>query len=129
MGLDTTHDCWHGPYSSFGQWRTTVALAAGIPDTNVSPSGNPSYALDVDAFHEKNFEGEWDEAPSDPLMVLLVHSDCDGIIPTRFCNPLADRLESLMPRIVGDDMDRDLTRQFIAGLRKAAAAGEDVEFH
>ena len=28
MGLDTTHDCWHGPYSMFMRWRTAIAAAA-----------------------------------------------------------------------------------------------------
>ena len=31
MGLDTTHDCWHGAYSAFTRWRTKLAEAAGIP--------------------------------------------------------------------------------------------------
>lgn len=31
MGLDTSHDCWHGAYSAFNRWREAVAKAAGIP--------------------------------------------------------------------------------------------------
>lgn len=31
MGLDTTHDCWHGAYSAFMRWRRGIAKAAGIP--------------------------------------------------------------------------------------------------
>lgn len=31
MGLDTSHDCWHGAYSAFMRWRRAVAKAAGIP--------------------------------------------------------------------------------------------------
>ncbi len=31
MGLDTTHDCWHGPYSSFNRWRTQLAAEIGLP--------------------------------------------------------------------------------------------------
>ncbi len=26
MGLDTSHDCWHGPYSQFMRWRTWLAF-------------------------------------------------------------------------------------------------------
>ena len=29
MGLDTTHDCFHGAYSAFSRWRNAVAEAAG----------------------------------------------------------------------------------------------------
>ena len=31
MGLDTTHDCWHGSYSAFAIWRKKLAEAANIP--------------------------------------------------------------------------------------------------
>lgn len=31
MGLDVSHDCWHGAYSAFHRWRHGVAKAAGIP--------------------------------------------------------------------------------------------------
>jgi hypothetical protein len=31
MGLDTTHNCWHGAYSAFMRWRQEIAKAAGLP--------------------------------------------------------------------------------------------------
>lgn len=31
MGLDTSHDCWHGSYSSFHRWRCMIAQEAGLP--------------------------------------------------------------------------------------------------
>lgn len=31
MGLDTTHNAWHGPYSSFNRWRHWLAEQIGIP--------------------------------------------------------------------------------------------------
>ena len=31
MGLDTSHNCWHGAYSAFMRWRQEIAKAAGIP--------------------------------------------------------------------------------------------------
>ena len=31
MGLDTTHDCWHGAYSAFMRWRQEIARIAGLP--------------------------------------------------------------------------------------------------
>ncbi len=33
MGLDVSHDCWHGAYSAFMRWRQEIARAAGIPLT------------------------------------------------------------------------------------------------
>ena len=29
MGLDTTHDCWHGAYLAFSRWRDQLAEVAG----------------------------------------------------------------------------------------------------
>ena len=92
-------------------------------------------------------------------MLLLNHSDCDGIIRSKNCRPLADDLESILgklddqpewsdyggappPARVGGGLINQwtleharplvanvaITKQFIAGLRAAAAAGDDVEF-
>lgn len=77
--------------------------------------------------------GEWAETPDDPLIVLLVHSDCEGEIHPEQAGPLADRLEALLPEIHGEGGGhignyRAKTEAFIAGLRAAVAAGEPMEF-
>jgi hypothetical protein len=62
----------------------------------------------------------------------MSHSDCDGEIPAEMCGPLADALEALLPRMPERalyDIARPATVRFIAGLRRAAAAGEAVEFY
>lgn len=152
MGLDTTHDCWHGAYSAFTRWRNKLAEAAGyyvepghvasyskpeIPDEFIGPT----VALDWGHVTETNLEGKWEAIPhnihgeADPLLILLAHRDESGWIFTRDCGPLADRLEELLPQLsielnqghIGDW--REKTRKFIDGLRAADAAGEDVEFH
>ena len=67
-----------------------------------------------------------------PINVLMAHSDCDGEISPEVCGPLADALEALlrkMPESGIYDAMRPATLRFIAGLRKAAAAGEAVDFH
>jgi len=74
--------------------------------------------------------------PVSVIEKLLSHSDCDGSIESADCGPIADRLEELLP-FFGEHSDersemaffRGKTERFIIGLRKAAAAGEDVEFH
>ena len=35
MGLDTTHNAWHGSYTGFTRWRQAVAKAAGWSNTGV----------------------------------------------------------------------------------------------
>ena len=126
MGLDTTHDCRHGAYSSFFEWRTAITKAADLPleagfrhgETYVCPEGEGA---------SRNFEGWWDEWPTEILDVLLRHSDCDGWIFPQHCEPLADRLQGLLPKLEGYDKER--AEQFIAGLRRAADEYQIVEYH
>ena len=118
MGLDTTHDCWHGPYSSFMAWRESIAAAAGYPPLR----------------QMNGFGGtiDWELFKPDPLRVLLEHSDCEGEIVAADCGPLADRLEQFVPQMKDErywHSDRKVTEQFIRGLRLAASRGENVEFH
>jgi hypothetical protein len=132
MGLDTSFDCWHAPYSSFQAWRTAVAEAAGYRILRkVRGSSGCSFDLpdlDWDAYTPANFEGRWrDGMPSDPLLVLLVHSDCDGKIELAHCGPLADRLEELIDKMAPDVQTQ--TWRFIVGLRQAVEAKLPVEFH
>jgi hypothetical protein len=119
MGLDTSHDCWHGAYSAFMRWREKLAEVAGYGDLR----------------QREGFGGgvKWPEG--DPLTILLSHSDCDGEIAAEDCASIADRLEQLMPalKIAGEAGGHignfaDKTQQFIDGLRTAAAANEPVDF-
>lgn len=138
MGLDTTHNCWHGGYTAFNTWRHQVARVAGYEvETRRQPStfGTgiefefETPVLDWDTYTEANLLGEWQDTPSDPLLVLLVHSDADGWIYPVQAGPLADRLEELLPQIPEHEDVRADTVQFIKGLRQAAEAGEPVGFH
>lgn len=116
MGLDTTHGCWHGAYSRFGKWREAVAKAAGIDDwTKMNP----------DPTNDELF-GRWKKGPADPLMVLWSHSDCDGVIQTDQCIPLAEALLKLAPDMRNEE--RENTLRFASGLLLAASRNEDVEF-
>jgi hypothetical protein len=120
MGLDTSHDCWHGPYSAFMRWRCFL-----------------NHAIRGKGTHREDLEQAWADGfyndPSKPLYVLMNHSDCDGTIPAEICGPMADALQTLMdekmPARAMYDEARPATERFIAGLRRAAAANEDVRFH
>lgn len=151
MGLDTSHDCWHGPYSRFHCWRTAVARAAGkaplmlmegffkappveslawmAPRDGGPLCGSPHGPL-MTHWIERHccdlpltFDGIYGD---DPLRFLLDHSDCDGEIQAPMCLPIAARLEDMLPRM---DEWKGETQQFIDGLRLAASRGENVEFH
>lgn len=134
MGLDTTHNCWHGAYSSFSQWRNALAVAAGYKLEKVSYW--EGHETEVPAIQRPDgaghLTGDWDDIPEDPVMIILAHSDCDGRIKAEHCSALADALEKLLPKMSDEGFhctDRDRTQQFIDGLRVAAEAKEDVEFH
>lgn len=152
MGLDTSHNCWHGAYSGFASWRLDVAHTIGwgteatalgsatyaIPEGRVpeqDPPADEEYTVDGEthtvewskAYDNGVWLGQWDNDPEDVIDVLMIHSDCEGIIPHRFCQPLAERLAE----IAGDQngWERDATVRFINGLLIAHGRGDDVDFH
>jgi hypothetical protein len=121
MGLDTTHDCWSGPYSSFMRWRCRIHQ---VLRNYVSGDVREDYMRAVE-------DGCYADQ-SDPINFLMMHSDCDGEIPADMCGPMADALEErvlkqLPERALYDDI-RPATERFIAGLRDAASRGEAVLF-
>lgn len=128
VGLDTTHDCWHGSYIAFSHWREKLAELAGYSIINEGPQ--TMVDLDWESLPADRYQGLWPETPVDPLLVLIVHSDCDGSIYPEQAGPLADRLEQLLPLIEDDgSWIRPSTEQFINGLLLAARRGEPVRFH
>ena len=136
MGLNTTHGAFDGAYSSFGRFRNAIAQAAGYAVNPVEyKDGFKTDTILIDWGHitNKNLHGEWDETPEDPLMVLIAHSDCEGLIRPEQAEPLADRLESLLPDLDGDigghiGSLKEKTQTFIDGLREAVELNEPVEF-
>ena len=138
MGLDTSHNCWSGPYSSFMRWRRQIAEAAKWPPLDLMAGFySEEYvpedrlrtrpATDLDNVR-RQLPISWDPFKRDVLAILLNHSDCDGEIEWGHCAALADRLEGLVPAL-NDREALENTRQFIVGLRTAHDAGESVEFH
>lgn len=138
MGLDTSHNCWHGPYTAFTRWRNAVAEAAGYEVKPVKDDSGMVFQtaqIDWEAIERENmgcYQGEWRTEQPDPVVYLIAHSDCDGALHPAQSGPLADRLEELLPSVKDShpfDNHREKTQRFIDGLRTAVAAGEDVDFH
>lgn len=118
MGLDTSHDCWHGAYSAFARWRKRIAASIGI---------------NLDSMEGFGGSASWARLGTDPIVALLNHSDCDGEIAHEVCGPLADRLEGLLPLLSGNEGGhlgnmQAKTETFIKGLRLASLLQENVEF-
>jgi len=142
MGLDTSHDCWHGSYNAFQRWRDKLAEVAGYTFHDCDKPSN--FDIDwgnIEATIGRDLMGKWPRVPvrpdgtTDALIVLLAHSDCGGGIQVDMLLPLADRLEELLPELDKQDGGGhignygDKTRQFIVGLREAYLAREVVDFH
>lgn len=137
MGLDVSHGCWSGAYSAFARWRNQIAEAAGFAVADIRYEGGytaPTILIDWGHVTWENLMGEWNETPSDPLIVLIAHSDCDGVIHPREASLLADRLEGLIPELPDEYVPghignwREKTQRFVDGLRAAAGKGEYVQF-
>ncbi|MES1181174.1 MAG: hypothetical protein ABUL44_00110, partial [Flavobacterium sp.] len=119
MGLDTSHNAWHGPYSSFRYWREMIASKIGV---------------NLQKMEGFNGDIPFSTLPENPINVLLDHSDCDGEIKWEDCGPLADALEQLLPQLNDHthplpNYYSDKTKQFIEGCRLAYSLQENIEFH
>lgn len=110
MGLDTTHDCWHGSYSNFMQFRIKLAQAIGA---------------DLKSTWEQEKEFDHDLHP------LLNHSDCDGALTVYECKRTLNGLKQVIqhPDIKSDEYILDKCNKFIAGLELAISKNEPVLFH
>lgn len=153
MGLDTSHDCWHGSYGRFHEWRKSIAHAAGLPplelmDGFFSPQGYfPTFyvgPVEADSLVMKAIKSieerlpiKWECLKEDALHILLRHSDCDGEIDWQDCEQIADRLNRVRQTLIyaGSDsepqliiQDQSRTIQFIMGLRLAYSRQENVIF-
>lgn len=121
MGLDVSHDAFHGAYSAFNRLRQAVAWAAGgsfpphtepkqierLKACGLRPPSNPYAGAWDEDFNPEPPEGEarpgWFVLPdgvdreSHPgLYEFLGHSDCDGEISAEMCPRVADDLEPLI---------------------------------
>jgi len=128
MGLDTTHGCWHGPYSSFASFRKLVAASMGF---------------DLHAMVGFGGEVSWDTLPESGLHILLNHSDCDGEITVEEAVKLKESMEAhreTFKSYAGETTHRDRTYHvddymlnkydtWIEGLGDAIEANETIEFH
>jgi hypothetical protein len=153
MGLDISHDTWHGAYSAFHRWRSKIAIAAGYPPLELMegyyeegsmsnpfsllghryPNGDELEMSGIRRIKE-GLPIKWDNFKPSPLIELLTHPDSDGYIDWSVCGDMADELEKLIPLLPDDSGGghignwRDKTKQFIKGLRTAYAARENLEF-
>jgi len=153
MGLDISHDTWHGAYSAFSSWREKIAEVAGLPPLNLMEGfySDDNFSMNplnmIEAFSignervnsiiselKKSLPIRWSILKPDVLYKLLYHSDCDGKISWQVAGKLANRLKELLPLLPDEDAGghignwREKTRQFIKGCEKAYKNKENLLF-
>lgn len=127
MGLDVTFDAFQGSYSLFNRWRNEVARAAGYEISMYSDGTEQATIVLAPRWTEENYDGVWEVDPGDILLVLLVHSDCDGIITPKHARKLAARLFGLVPWI-DNPTYKNITIQFAEACGTAALRRRPLRF-
>jgi len=131
MGLDCSHDAFHGAYSAFNRFRQIIAKVMG---GSFPPHEDPE--LEANAWY---WEGDDYSKETHPgLYAFMMHSDCDGDMSPRICKCVADEMEVLLPEIEKHGMGgghieaaggyKAVAERFIAGCRAAHEANEPLEF-
>lgn len=143
MGLDTSHDAFHGAYSAFNSLRQEVAAVIGgsyPPHWLRSFNGDPAMDERGHVLTDLTLDREriyYPDDIGDGMREFLMHSDCDGDISPEMCVKVADDLEAILDRmpegghghIAARGGYREVLRKFIAGCRAAAAEGVPLGFH
>lgn len=133
MGLDVTHDAFHGAYSAFNRFRRFVLKSIGgsFPP-HEDETLNREYWYWGEGYSSETHKG---------LLEFFGHSDCDGEISPEMCKVVAEELESILPNIIelvkteesGGHIFRnggyvEVTKDFIEGCRLAYERNEMLEF-
>lgn len=141
MKLTVAPNCFVGEPLDFANWRLLLAKAAGY---GVAPLEVDEFTHLVPDFDDtgmtfENIMGIWDIEPEDILIVLLAHSDEDGVIYPAHMEALANRIEELIPDLVNFSQyehespqqlaEELVTQRFVAGLRAALAEDVAITFH
>lgn len=137
MGLDTTHNAFHGSYIAFNYFRKAVAAAIGgsypphdpsLRDENEKPLLDEMWYCDNDKATKETNPG---------LTVFFNHSDCGGYLTSNECQMIADEIEALLPEIdkqdymghtLGKGWISMIARQWVRGCRSAAKRKQKLTF-
>lgn len=118
MGLDTTHNCWHGPYSIFYRFRKSLAEQIGINLYDYEGYNAGGTKILTDIKHE--------------LMPLFNHSDCDGELSVEESKQIVlglnNVLENFKTGIESDFNFKDSIIQFRDGCLDAISKNEIIYF-
>lgn len=118
MGLDTSHDCWHGSYSSFNRFRESLAEQIGTKLNEYEGFGG-----------QKKFD-----TLKHDIRPLLDHSDCDGTLSVQEAKQVANGLTSILENF-NENLNYDIYSfkqriiRFRDGCLDAVRLNEPIDFH
>jgi hypothetical protein len=126
MGLDTSHDAWHGPYSSFNRFRYWLAEKIGINLDDYIGYGKESAVKELTSIDHK-------------LMPLFNHSDCEGELTPAECKQIAEGIDEILKGISKEEVEHpentysfshiNKAKQFREGCLLAHSLNENIDFH
>lgn len=139
MGLDCSHDAFHGAYGSFNRFRQAVCYVIG---GSYPPHNKDNLLLwnsDIPPDENQWYWGYGYSVDTHPgLHLFLCHSDCDGEISPEDCIKVAQELEILIPRLKDLGMGHGhiesqggyaaVCQKFVDGCKEAAKLGEPLVF-
>ena len=155
MGLDTTHNAWHGSYGSFMVFRKWLAKKLGIPLELMEgyyseESFRPNMFKLLDYKFPKGDELEmsgirelrgmlplkWEAFKESPLHEFLYHSDCEGDFEVESCKNISLAMTKILNDIDAEGGPKeeekywyDKLKQFADGFWLAYEKKEKLEFH
>jgi len=141
MGLDISHDAWHGGYISFMIWRQKIAEVLGIPLPFMEGYYEFSQTwglFDIDKETEERFLPiKWEslKAGSGVINDFLRHSDSEGEISWEDAGLLANAFKrEVLPKMPDKEAPghignwKEKTQKFIDGCERAWKKKENLIF-
>jgi hypothetical protein len=100
MGVSLSENTFDGSCTYFNKLRCFIAKLAGYEIKTIEYTFCKTSCIDLDysKYSKKNYFGDWDKIPEDPLIILFVHSDCDGFFRHTYCEILAKSLEDILEK-------------------------------
>lgn len=123
MGLDTTHGAYNGAYSSFNDFRRALLKAYNGEDL----FDYVGYEYRSKRDNKRNSPGKLlINIDDDGLLLLMDHSDCEGMIRWVDCKLVADSIRKIAPKLPSHYMNMAI--QFANGCQLAYTKKEDLLF-
>lgn len=146
MGLDCSHNAFHGAYSAFNTFRSEVCHAVGgshpphwLRNYNGELARDENGQVIRDLSLDENrwyVPDAFTQAENPGMYEFLSHSDCGGEISPEMCKMVGDELELLLDEMPDESGGHILARggfrqvlqYFIDGCRAAHAEGVPLLF-